>query len=143
MRGLSTSICGDFRLKFSEFKVKYHEGGLEGVKAEYGNRPIVADPGGLAFVLTTGNPGLATPGTGDVLSGIIAGQLAKGLSATDAAVLGGYVHGLAADLAVELAVSKEGMIAGDLFDFLPLAVERLITGDEDDDDHDHHHEEED
>ena len=69
--------------------------------------------------MPTGNPGLATPGTGDVLTGIIAGQLAKGLTATEAACLGGYVHGLAADLAVEHAVSTEGLIASDLFDFLP------------------------
>ncbi len=96
-----------------------------------GARTIVADPDGTAFVVPTGNPGLATPGTGDVLTGIIAGQLAKGLSATEAACLGGYVHGLAADLAVDTAVSTEGMIASDLFDFLPLAVERLVLGDDD------------
>jgi NAD(P)H-hydrate epimerase len=81
----------------------------------------------------TGNPGLATPGSGDVLSGVIAGQLAKGLPATDAACLGAFVHGLAADLAVELAVSREGLIAGDLLDFLPLAVESLIEDSDDDD----------
>ena len=95
-------------------------------------RTIVADPDGTAFVVPTGNPGLATPGTGDVLTGIIAGQLAKGLPATEAACLGGYVHGLAADLAAEDAVSTEGMIASDLFDFLPLAVERLVLGDDED-----------
>jgi NAD(P)H-hydrate epimerase len=106
-----------------------------------GAHTIVADPGGTAFVVPTGNPGLATPGTGDVLTGIIAGQLAKGLPATEAACLGGYVHGLAADMAVDTAVSAEGMIASDLFDFLPLAVERLALGDEDDgeDDHDYDH----
>jgi NAD(P)H-hydrate epimerase len=106
-----------------------------------GARTIVADPGGTAFVVPTGNPGLATPGTGDVLTGIIAGQLAKGLTATEAACLGGFVHGLAADMAVETAVSTEGLIASDLFDFLPLAVERLMLGDEadDEDDHDHDH----
>jgi NAD(P)H-hydrate epimerase len=105
-----------------------------------GAHTIVADPGGTAFVVPTGNPGLATPGTGDVLTGIVAGQLAKGLSGTEAACLAGFVHGLAADLAVETAVSAEGMIASDLFDFLPLAVERLVLGDDDDhDDHDHDH----
>jgi NAD(P)H-hydrate epimerase len=104
-----------------------------------GARTIVADPGGTAFVVPTGNPGLATPGTGDVLTGIIAGQLAKGLAATEAACLGGYVHGLAADLAVDTSVSTEGMIASDLFDFLPLAVERLVRGDDADHDHDHDH----
>ena len=104
-----------------------------------GAHTIVADPGGTAFVVPTGNPGLATPGTGDVLTGIIAGQLAKGLPATEAACLGGYVHGLAADMAVDTAVSAEGMIASDLFDFLPLAVERLAGGDDDEHEHDHEH----
>jgi NAD(P)H-hydrate epimerase len=104
-----------------------------------GARTIVADPDGTAFIVPTGNPGLATPGTGDVLTGIIVGQLAKGLTATEAACLGAYVHGLAADLAVETAVSAEGMIASDLFDFLPVAVERLVRGDDDEHDHDHGH----
>jgi len=93
-----------------------------------GEASIVADPSGRCYVIPTGNPGLATPGTGDVLSGAIAAQLAKGLSATDAACLGGYLHGLAADLAAENAVGTEGMVASDLFQFLPAAVERLKAG---------------
>jgi len=102
-----------------------------------GEASIVADPAGAAFVIPTGNPGLATPGTGDVLSGAIVAQLAKGLDATDAACLGGYLHGLAADLAADLAVGTDGMIAGDLFGFLPDAIEvvkqteRLGEGEED------------
>jgi NAD(P)H-hydrate epimerase len=100
-----------------------------------GEASIVADPNGKAYVIPTGNPGLATPGTGDVLGGAIVAQLAKGLAASDAACLGGYVHGLAADLAAELKVGFEGMVAGDLFEFLPLAVERVKQAlDEDDGD---------
>jgi len=93
-----------------------------------GEASIVADPSGRCYVIPTGNPGLATPGTGDVLSGAIAAQLAKGLAATDAACLGGFLHGLAADLAAENAVGTEGMVASDLFQFLPAAVERLKAG---------------
>jgi ADP-dependent NAD(P)H-hydrate dehydratase / NAD(P)H-hydrate epimerase len=93
-----------------------------------GEATIVADPGGATYVVSTGNPGLATPGTGDVLSGVIVAQLAKGLGATDAACLGAYLHGLAADLAAENEVGTEGMIASDLFRFLPAAVERLKAG---------------
>jgi hydroxyethylthiazole kinase-like uncharacterized protein yjeF len=96
-----------------------------------GEASIVADPSGEAYVIPVGNPGLATPGTGDVLSGVIVAQLAKGLDATDAACLGGYLHGLAADLAAHHATGTEGMIASDLFEFLPQAIERL-KGDEDD-----------
>ncbi|HET6495119.1 MAG TPA: NAD(P)H-hydrate dehydratase [Thermoleophilia bacterium] len=93
-----------------------------------GEGTIVADPSGRAYVVPTGNPGLATPGTGDVLSGVITAHLAKGLAPTDAACLGAYLHGLAADLAAESAVGTEGMIASDLFQFLPAAAERLKAG---------------
>jgi ADP-dependent NAD(P)H-hydrate dehydratase / NAD(P)H-hydrate epimerase len=93
-----------------------------------GEATIVADPSGAVYVTSTGNPGLATPGTGDVLTGVIAAQLAKGLSGTDAACLGAYVHGLAADLAAEREVGTEGMIASDLFGFLPVALEQIKAG---------------
>ncbi len=63
-----------------------------------------------------------------MLSGVIVAQLAKGLDATDAACLAGYLHGLAADLAAENQVGTEGMVAGDLFQFLPVAIERLKAG---------------
>jgi len=102
-----------------------------------GEATIVADPSGRAYVVPTGNPGLATPGTGDVLSGAIVAQLAKGLSATEAACLGAYLHGLAADLAAEQVVGTEGMVAGDVIQFLPAAVERLKAGPEEEG-HEHH-----
>src|SRR5665647_361925 len=102
-----------------------------------GEASIVADPSGRAYVVPTGNPGLATPGTGDVLSGVIVAQLAKGLGATEAACLGAYLHGLAADLAAENAVGTEGMVAGDVIQFLPAAVERLKAGPQEET-HEHH-----
>jgi NAD(P)H-hydrate epimerase len=102
-----------------------------------GEATIVADPSGRAYVVPTGNPGLATPGTGDVLSGVIVAQLAKGLGATEAACLGAYLHGLAADLAAENAVGTEGMVAGDVIQFLPAAVERLKAGPQEEA-HEHH-----
>ena len=102
-----------------------------------GEATIVADPSGRAYVVPTGNPGLATPGTGDVLSGVIVAQLAKGLPATEAACLGAYLHGLAADLAAEEAVGTECMVASDLFHYLPAAVERLKAGPQEES-HEHH-----
>jgi len=102
-----------------------------------GEATIVADPSGRAYVVPTGNPGLATPGTGDVLTGVIVAQLAKGLPATDAACLGAYLHGLAADLAAEEAVGTEAMVASDLFNSLPAAVERLKAGPQEES-HEHH-----
>ena len=102
-----------------------------------GEATIVADPSGRAYVVPTGNPGLATPGTGDVLTGVIAAQLAKGLPATEAACLGAYLHGLAADLAADEAVGTEAMVASDLFHYLPAAVERLKAGPQEET-HEHH-----
>jgi ADP-dependent NAD(P)H-hydrate dehydratase / NAD(P)H-hydrate epimerase len=102
-----------------------------------GEATIVADPSGRAYVVPTGNPGLATPGTGDVLTGVIAAQLAKGLSGTEAACLGAFLHGFAADLASE-QVGTEGMVASDVIESLPAAVERLKAGPEEEEAHEHH-----
>jgi len=101
-----------------------------------GEATIVADPSGAVYVVPTGNPGLATPGTGDVLSGVIAAQLAKGLGATDAACLGAFLHGLAADIAAGDAFGTEGLVAGDLLTYLPAAIELVKAGDEEDHDDD-------
>ncbi len=62
---------------------------------------------------TTGNPGMATGGSGDVLTGLITGLLAQGISSLDAALAGVYLHGIAGDLAAE-ASSEEALIAGDM-----------------------------
>lgn len=102
-----------------------------------GEGTIVAEPSGRAYVVPTGNPGLATPGSGDVLSGVIVARLAKGLPATDAACLGAYLHGLAADMAAEDGIGTDGMVAGDLFHYLPAAVERLKSGPQEET-HEHH-----
>jgi ADP-dependent NAD(P)H-hydrate dehydratase / NAD(P)H-hydrate epimerase len=82
-----------------------------------GRRTIVAQPGGTASFNSTGNPGMATAGTGDALSGILGALLARGLSAFDAARLGTYVHGAAGDLAAA-RIGEDGLIAGDLIDAL-------------------------
>ena len=103
-----------------------------------GEATIVADPSGVAYVVPVGNPGLATPGTGDVLSGVITAQLAKGLPATEAACLGAYLHGLAADLAAEDVFGTEALVASDLFHDLPAAVERLKAGPQEES-HEHEH----
>jgi ADP-dependent NAD(P)H-hydrate dehydratase len=72
----------------------------------------------------TGNPGMATAGSGDVLSGVIAALLAQGLTAIDAAKLGVWVHGLAGDAAAQ-ARTEISMIATDLIDFLPDVYKQL------------------
>jgi ADP-dependent NAD(P)H-hydrate dehydratase / NAD(P)H-hydrate epimerase len=80
---------------------------------------VVAD-GTHTYVNTTGNPGMATAGTGDVLTGVIAGLIAQGLSAFDAAALGVYLHGLAGDLAAHKR-GTHALIATDLLESLPNA----------------------
>ena len=85
---------------------------------------VIADPSGTVYLNSTGNPGLASGGTGDVLTGAIAGFLAQGLGATDAAILGVYIHGLAGDLAAA-AQGEAGMLAGDVLHHLPKAIQQL------------------
>lgn len=89
-----------------------------------GHHSLVAHPDGTVFENTTGNPGLATAGTGDVLSGIIAGLLAQGLSTAEAAESGVYLHGLAGDLATETK-TQPGMIASDIINHIPSALKSL------------------
>lgn len=85
---------------------------------------VVAD--GTQWVNTTGNPGMATAGSGDVLTGVIASLLGQGLSAWDAARLGVWVHGLSGDLAAKQH-GQIGLIATDLIDSLPTAIEMAVA----------------
>lgn len=87
-----------------------------------GTGTIVTD-GDRYYVNKTGNPGMATGGTGDVLTGLLAALLAQGLEPFDAAVLGVYVHGLAGDLAAR-KVGQVSLIAPDLADFIGPAMTR-------------------
>ncbi|MBQ3858424.1 NAD(P)H-hydrate dehydratase [Segatella bryantii] len=81
-------------------------------------------PDGHIFFNTTGNSGMATAGSGDVLTGIITGLLAKGYKQEEACKLGMYLHGLAGDLAVK-DLGKESLIASDIIKYLPQAFLRL------------------
>jgi NAD(P)H-hydrate epimerase len=86
-----------------------------------GARTVVADPSGEAFINPTADPALGTAGSGDVLTGVILGLLAQGLSARDAAICGVFIHGAAAAEA-KRAVASRFIVAGDL----PLAVAREL-----------------
>jgi NAD(P)H-hydrate epimerase len=89
-----------------------------------GHRTVVTD--GRRFSLNrTGNPGMATGGTGDVLTGIITALLCQGLDPFDAARLGVHVHGLAGDLAAE-DLGQVSMIASDLIEYLPKAFRAVV-----------------
>ncbi len=84
---------------------------------------VVTD-GKRAFVNGTGNPGMATGGTGDVLTGLVAALIGQGLDAFEAACLGARIHGLAGDLAAE-RLGEVSMIASDLLEWLPEAFRRI------------------
>ncbi|MHC5053069.1 MAG: NAD(P)H-hydrate dehydratase [Planctomycetota bacterium] len=89
-----------------------------------GRQSLVADPDGRVTVNSTGNAGMASAGTGDVLTGAVGAFLARGASAWDAARLAVYLHGDAGDRAA-LKIGREGMIASDLIDELPAALAAL------------------
>lgn len=79
---------------------------------------------GDVWINSTGNPGMATGGMGDVLTGIIAGLMAQGHSNETAAVLGVYLHGLAGDIAAE-ALGMHGLVASDVLKAVPKAISSL------------------
>lgn len=92
-----------------------------------GHQTLIAHPDGKIHKNNSGNPGLATAGTGDVLSGIIAGLLAQNIPTYKAADIGAYIHGLAGDLAAD-AKTQPGMIASDVIELIPKALQNLHTG---------------
>lgn len=101
-------------------------GGTNTVVVLKGHRTVISD-GQRVAVNTTGNPGMATGGTGDVLTGVVTGLLSQGLAPFEAARLGVYIHGLAGDLAAE-AVGQVGLIASDLLTHLSSAFQNLAPG---------------
>jgi NAD(P)H-hydrate epimerase len=92
-----------------------------------GAQTVVAAPDGRAWLNSTGNPALASGGTGDVLTGLMGGFLAQGLAPWDAARLGVYLHGLAADFFVSRH-GQRGMIAGDLLAVWPQMLTDFSRG---------------
>lgn len=90
---------------------------------------VISNPEGKVFVNPTGNNGLGSGGSGDVLTGIITGLISQGSSLLNAAIAGVYLHGLAADLAVG-EKTEYALIAGDLLKYLPKAFKEILAEDE-------------
>lgn len=88
-----------------------------------GHYTIVASPFGSLYVNKTGNSGMSTAGSGDVLDGVISAFLAQGLPSYEAAKLGVYIHGLAGDLAIK-DKTQLSLIASDIIDYLPEAIKK-------------------
>lgn len=89
-----------------------------------GHHTAICTPEGRVFFNNTGNSGMATAGSGDVLTGIITGLLGRGYSEQEACILGVYLHGLAGDIAAR-ELGKESLIASDIIDYLPKAFKLL------------------
>jgi NAD(P)H-hydrate epimerase len=87
---------------------------------------VIADPDGDVFINPVGNQGLATAGSGDVLTGIIAGLLAQQVSPIEAACSGVYIHGLLGDMLLEER-GYFGFLAGELANAIPEALATLVT----------------
>ena len=99
-------------------------GTLQGYVILKGHYSALCTPDGSVIFNSTGNSGMATAGSGDVLTGILAGLLARGYSQEDACKVGMYVHGLAGDMAMQY-VGKESLMASDIITCLPKALMKL------------------
>lgn len=97
---------------------------LQGYIILKGHYSALCEPDGHVVFNPTGNSGMATAGSGDVLTGIITALLARGYSQEDACVIGMYLHGLAGDLAAK-DLGKESLIASDIINYLPKAFKYL------------------
>ena len=92
-----------------------------------GAHTVIAVPEGRAFINTTGNPGMATAGTGDALTGIIGGLLAQGFNPEQAALASVYLHGVAGDM-VKDEKGEYGIMATDLIEKIPYAIKSVGAG---------------
>lgn len=90
-----------------------------------GARTLSACPDGTVLINTTGNPGMATAGSGDVLTGVIASLLGQGIKTEEALLAGVYIHGLAGDIAAD-KYGEHSLIATDIISNLPKAFKNIL-----------------
>ena len=91
-----------------------------------GARTIIACPDGHVFINTTGNPGMATAGSGDVLTGAVASLIGQGIEIEDALRTAVYLHGASGDIGAQ-CLGEYSLKAGDLVKYLPYAIKRLTA----------------
>ena len=123
LTGLSTEDVQGNRLNIARDKAAQ----WKKVVTLKGAYTVVSSPEGQSRISPFANPGLASAGTGDVLAGIIVGLLSQGLSTSDAAACGVYLHGAAGEL-VRRDMGETGMLASDLLPKLPLVIKHLRDG---------------
>jgi NAD(P)H-hydrate epimerase len=121
LMGISTQDVQNDRVENArKFSIQY-----KAVVVLKGARTIIAEPGGKIYINPTGNPGMASGGMGDILTGIISGLVAQGLSPLASSQLSVYVHGLIGDLfARERA--EIGILATDLIDRIPETLKSFM-----------------
>jgi hydroxyethylthiazole kinase-like uncharacterized protein yjeF len=121
LTGLGTAAIQRDRIKVARAFAREHEL----ILVLKGDRTAIANPDGEVWINTTGNPGMATGGTGDILTGIVAGMLAQNPKRAFLAVLAAvYLHGLAGDIAEE-TMGEHSLVATDLITALPEAFRRV------------------
>jgi NAD(P)H-hydrate epimerase len=121
LTGLSTADVQGDRIEVAR-QVARAYGCVVVLKGAY---TVVADPHERVWINPTGNPGMATGGTGDVLAGIVGGLLAQGLAPLQAAAAGVYLHGLAGDLAAQ-KMGAPALVATDIVNMLGAAIRHLV-----------------
>ena len=115
-------LFGEAALDFDKWKLQAEKSRELGIYIVLkGAHTRITTPGGETWFNATGNPGMATGGSGDVLTGMLTGLLAQGYPPLQAAVIGVYLHGLSGDLAIR-EKGMESLIAGDLPDYLGKAM---------------------
>jgi NAD(P)H-hydrate epimerase len=118
-------LAGTWRDDFEKLeKLKGLAASLNVVIILKGAYSAVASPEGSVYFNSTGNPGMATGGSGDVLTGMLTGILAQGYEPLETAIAGVYLHGLAGDLASQ-ETGTDGLIASDIINFLPKAFKSV------------------
>jgi ADP-dependent NAD(P)H-hydrate dehydratase / NAD(P)H-hydrate epimerase len=132
-RSILTPHVGEFERLFGPCKNDFERCDLALLKASMlhcyivlkGHHTFIACPDGKGYFNTTGNAGMATGGSGDVLTGFITGLLAQGYSPKEAAIAGVYLHGLAGDFAAAV-LSQPALTAGDLVNYLGAAFLKVL-----------------
>ena len=117
-------LFGETKSDFDRFQLAMHKAiELNLVIVLKGHYTFIA-AGGKGYFNSTGNAGMATGGSGDVLTGILTGLIAQGYSSIEASILGVYLHGLAGDFAAK-KYSEEAMIAGDIIESLGEGFQKI------------------
>lgn len=122
LTGLSIEVINKERIKVTkDFSEKW--GVITLLK---GAATVIADPEGNVYINTTGNPGMATAGSGDVLTGMITGFLAQGISPIKATIIAAYLHGKAGDRG-SVKLGQYSLMAGDIIKEIPCLIKEVLA----------------